>query len=85
MLCRRRSADDAATLKPATPTSCCQQGHAHPLVAGTNMMHRGSARSFTPVRGQRSRVALFDPRPCPLSPDFESGYKPPFFDDQSKA
>lgn len=57
---------------------------AHPLQFGSNALHRGSRLQFTMVRGRESRLAVFDPRPCPCAPLFDDNYKPPFFADEEE-
>merc|ERR1712039_792713 len=52
---------------------------AHPLVAGTNMLHKKAKLGMPMVRGEATNLAVFDPRPCPMAPNFENGYTPPFF------
>ena len=52
---------------------------AHPLPAGTNGTHGKSRRGMPMVRGRPSSLAVFDPRPCPMAPNFDEGYTPPFF------
>ena len=53
---------------------------AHPLPAGTNPQHARSPRGCPMVRGRATNLAVFDPRPCPMAPNFGGdGYTPPFF------
>merc|ERR1712060_796732 len=52
---------------------------AQPLQAGTNMLHKKAKYGMPMVRGEPSNLAVFDPRPCPMAPNFENGYTPPFF------
>lgn len=52
---------------------------AHPLPFGTNPLHQKSKLGMPMVRGEPTRLAVFDPRPCPMAPSFEAGYRPPFF------
>merc|ERR1712113_1040193 len=52
---------------------------AHPLDAGTNPLHKKSKHGMPMVRGKPTNMAVFDPRPCPMAPNFEGGYTPPFF------
>ena len=55
---------------------------AHHLPAGTNLLHLKSERQMRIIRGQPSSLAVFEPRPCPMAPNFEAGYTPTFFDDE---
>lgn len=57
--------------------------HAKPLIAGTNLLHQRSRRGMSIVRGQESSVAIFDSRPCPMAPTFDTVYRPPFFAEQT--
>lgn len=52
---------------------------AHPLQFGTNTLHQKSKFGMPMVRGKATNLAVFDARPCPMAPNFEAGYKPPFF------
>lgn len=58
---------------------------AHPLDAGTNPLHKKSKYGMPMVRGKPTNLAVFDPRPCPMAPSFEHGYKVPFFDKNPQA
>jgi|MDTC01.3.fsa_nt_gb ectoine hydroxylase-related dioxygenase (phytanoyl-CoA dioxygenase family) len=51
---------------------------AAPLHAGTNGIHLRSKRGMPIVRGEQPVFTTFDPRPCPMAPDFSSGYVTPF-------
>jgi len=55
---------------------------AHPLPFGTNLIHAraASGRQLSVIRGEPTRWAVFDPRPCPMAPNFEAGYSAPFFE-----
>ena len=57
---------------------------AHHLPAGTNLLHLKSKRQMRIIRGQPTNIAVFDPRPCPMAPNFEAGYTPTFFADDRR-
>ena len=48
------------------------------IMAGTNGVHRRSAKGTPVVRGKEEGMAVFDCRPLPMAPDFSAGYQSPF-------
>jgi ectoine hydroxylase len=48
------------------------------LQAGTNGIHLRSTRGMPIVRGEAEVFTVFDGRPCPMAPDFSTGYRTPF-------
>ena len=58
---------------------------AHLLDAGTNPLHLRAKRPPQIVRGKAAVVAVVDPRPNPMAPNFAGGYVAPFFDEKTGA
>ena len=49
------------------------------IFAGTNAIHKRSKLGTAMVRGTEQIFTVFDPRPCPMAPDFSNaGYISPF-------
>lgn len=57
---------------------------AQALNAGTNPLHQRSRIGMPMVRGREWDLAVMDPRPCPMAPNFSNGYTPPFFSNEQK-
>jgi hypothetical protein len=53
-------------------------GSAGMLMAGTNGIHTRSQKGNPMLRGEEETFTVFDPRPCPMAPDFSGGYVSPF-------